>query len=106
MFNMESYDFEERQSRSYPKAYTRKGVSIMIEKTLSQLGKQLDRRVKIPTAIIVCAVLISFIVGLLTGTLIANIVNSKKLKAVSSDEDFDADEYLKDLDLSEFDDEE
>ena len=78
----------------------------MIEKTLSQLGKQLDQKVKIPTGIIVCAVLISFIVGLLTGTLIANIANSRKVKTISSDDDFDAEEYLKNLDLGDFDDEE
>lgn len=80
----------------------------MIEQAFSQLGKQLDERIKLPTGVLVCAVIISFVIGILTGSLVSNIINSRKIKAITSadEEEFDAEEYLRNLDLDDFDDDE
>ncbi len=76
----------------------------MIENALSGLGKLLDKKiekkVKFPVVIMVIVAVCSFILGFVIGSAVANAVNKKKLTAAADDfEDFDTDEYMKDLEL-------
>lgn len=82
----------------------------MIEKALSAFGKQLDstigkqleKKIKFPVGLIALVGVCSFILGILVGLLAANLSKSKKL-AVEAD-DFDAEEYIRNLDLDSDDD--
>ncbi len=73
----------------------------MIEQALSLLGKQLDKKAKIPTWMIVCAFVLTFILGVATGAAITKLTCSKKVKTVTDDDDFDAEEYLRNLELDD-----
>lgn len=77
----------------------------MIEKTLTMLGKQLDKKAKVPAWVIVCAFVLTFIIGLATGMAITKLACSKKCKCSCDDDDFDAEEYLRNLDLDDPDEE-
>jgi hypothetical protein len=69
----------------------------MLEKTLAQIGKQLDTKIKLPTVYIVCISILAFLIGVLTGTAITAAKYSKKLSMISSDDYFDDDDDDDDL---------
>ncbi|MBQ5317436.1 MAG: hypothetical protein J6I96_07760 [Oscillospiraceae bacterium] len=83
----------------------------MIEKALSAFGKQLDstigkqleKKIKFPVGLIVVVGVCSFILGILVGLLASGLSKSKKV-AVETD-DFDAEEYIRNLDLDSEEDE-
>ncbi|MBQ5312372.1 MAG: hypothetical protein ILP19_10110 [Oscillospiraceae bacterium] len=83
----------------------------MIEKALSAFGKQIDstigkqleKKIKFPIGLIIIVGVCSFILGILVGLLASKAAKSGKA-AIETD-DFDAEEYIRNLDLDSEEDE-
>ncbi len=76
----------------------------MLEEIISTVGKYADEKVKISKGLLILITVGAFVLGILTGAAAAKLVQGKKAVCkCSSGEDFDADEYVRNL---SFDDEE
>lgn len=76
----------------------------MLEEIISTVGKYADEKVKISKGLLILLTVGAFIVGIITGAAAAKLTSSRKAVCkCSSGEDFDADEYVRNL---SFDDEE
>lgn len=76
----------------------------MLEEIIATVGKYADEKVKISKGLLILLTVGAFVVGILTGTAVTKLCHSRKAVCkCSSEEDFDADEYVRNL---SFDDEE
>ncbi|MCI7766589.1 MAG: hypothetical protein MSJ26_01215 [Oscillospiraceae bacterium] len=76
----------------------------MLEEIISTVGKYADEKVKISKGLFIFLTVGAFIVGIFTGVAAAKLTSSRRAVCkYSSGEDFDADEYVRNL---SFDDEE
>lgn len=74
----------------------------MIEEILGTVSKYMDEKIKLSKGILLVLAAASFLVGLLTGICAAKLAFGKKISAaVSSGDDFDADEYVRNLNFDE-----
>ncbi|WP_432649903.1 hypothetical protein [Huintestinicola sp.] len=70
----------------------------MIDEIIETVGKYADEKVKISKGLLILLTVGAFVVGILTGTAVTKLVSHKKAVCrCSSDEDFDADEYVRNL---------
>ena len=76
----------------------------MMEEIIETVGKYADEKVKISKGVLILLTVAAFVAGILTGTAVTKLVHGRKAVCkCSSDDDFDADEYVRNL---SFDDEE
>ena len=70
----------------------------MMEEIISTVGRYADEKVRVSKGLLVLITIGAFVVGIITGTAVTKLVSSKKAVCRSSyDEDFDADEYVRNL---------
>ncbi len=74
----------------------------MIESILGTVSEYMNEKVKISKGVLIIAGIAAFVFGLLTGICAANLTMSKKISAgVSVGDNFDADEYVRNLNFDE-----
>lgn len=74
----------------------------MIEEIMSTVSKYMGEKVKVSKGVLVVCGIGAFIIGLITGVCAAKLTMSKKIAtAFSSGDDFDADEYVRNLNFDE-----
>lgn len=74
----------------------------MIEEIYEAVSKEMSEKVRIPKGAVVLIALCGFICGLIAGAGAASLGSRKKAKAVySCGDDFDADEYVRNLSFDE-----
>ncbi|MBQ5332745.1 MAG: hypothetical protein J6K92_05750 [Oscillospiraceae bacterium] len=76
----------------------------MLEEIISTVGKYADEKIKISKGLLILLTVGAFVVGIFTGVAVSKLTSGRKAVCkCSSGEDFDADEYVRNL---SFDDEE
>ena len=74
----------------------------MLEEIIGSVCRFSNEKIKITKGMAVAAALGAFIIGLISGVIAARLALSKKFAACcSSSDDFDADEYVKNLNFSD-----
>lgn len=74
----------------------------MIEEIIATVGKYMGEKVKVSKGVLVVCGIGAFIIGLVTGVCAAKLTLSKKIAAgFSSGDDFDADEYVRNLNFDD-----
>lgn len=74
----------------------------MIEEIVSTVGRYMEERIKLSKGAMVLIAAGSFVFGLVTGVCAAKLTLSKKIRVGYSDgSDFDADEYVRNLNFDD-----
>lgn len=74
----------------------------MVEEILCTVGEYMNEKIKISKGALAAAAVIAFIFGVLTGICAAKLTSGKKAVVVTSaDDDFDADEYVRNLNFDD-----
>lgn len=74
----------------------------MIEEIYETVSKAMSEKIRIPKGAVVLIALCGFICGLIAGSAAARIGSSRKARAIySCGDDFDADEYVRNLSFDE-----
>ncbi|MGN0667056.1 MAG: hypothetical protein ACI4KF_11090 [Huintestinicola sp.] len=69
----------------------------MFEEILNAICDYSSRKIKVSYGTVILVTLVSFVVGLLTGSLIGSLAAKKKVVVKCGSKDFDADEYVRTL---------